>query len=286
MSEDHDSAASGLLPEVADWARLGLRAGVELHAGHQSRVIRASGNGQELVVKLTDRRFVDEAFFGRLELLDDLADVDPHAVGAVRFGDSLAVAVGRWWIAAYPFVPGRTPVITQHDDVAAMASTLASLHRSLRKLDAPRVPTVAALRRLESPPPGSGPYQLLHGDFSAANVLLTDGGVRVTDFDDAGYGPIEFDVGNTLYMALFDATMAGTLDVYESYRRWFVTAYDGAAGTALDPQQLDAAITLRRAALRSWLDDLTSAPIGIRTATPQWHQYLRRFADAGNADAD
>jgi hypothetical protein len=48
-------------------------------------------------------------------------------------------------------------------------------------------------------------------------------------------------------------------------------------GQDVDRRTIDHFIDLRVRALEGWLDDVTSAPVGIRTATPQWHQTLRSF---------
>ena len=118
-----------------------------------------------------------------------------------------------------------------------------------------------------------------HGDFSDANTLLADGAVGIFDFDDCGYGPIEFEVGNSLYMVLFDAAMTGDHPRYERFRDWFVTSYEATLGTSITDATLDAAIRLRIDALGRWLDDLRLAPIGIRTASPEWHGTLRTFVE-------
>ena len=189
--------------------------------------------------------------------------------------------VGEWRAVAYPFVEGSTPDIAVEDDVARMAAVLASLHQALGTIEPCELPLVAALVDSERPARGLfGKDQLLHGDFSSANVLFAADGVKVFDYDDCGYGPIEFEIGNCLYMVLFDATMAGDLPRSVRFRRWFVDAYERGAGLSLDPAALDAAIGLRKAALGRWVDDPEHAPIGIRTASPQWRARLRDFVDS------
>jgi hypothetical protein len=39
-------------------------------------------------------------------------------------------------------------------------------------------------------------------------------------------------------------------------------------------------IEVRVDALRSWLDDPSTAPIGIRTSSPEWRDVLRSFVAA------
>ena len=124
---------------------------------------------------------------------------------------------------------------------------------------------------------GSGPRQLLHGDYSNANVMFSAGLVRVFDFDDCGYGPVEFEVGNTLYMVLFDAAMSSKMPEYERFRNWFVAEYRSTSGHQLPDHHLDTAIARRVDALRRWVERPETAPIGIRTATPAWLESLRAF---------
>lgn len=122
--------------------------------------------------------------------------------------------------------------------------------------------------------------QLLHGDFSASNLRQTDDGVRVFDFDDCGYGPPEFDVANALYMVLFDQTVHGTFPTYETFRRSFIDGYLNSSEPSIGLGTLDHFIDLRVQALAAWLDDLDSAPTGIRTAPSAWHATLRSFVSA------
>jgi Ser/Thr protein kinase RdoA (MazF antagonist) len=250
----------------------------ELHGGHQSRVYRARRKGGEYVAKLTDQRFVDEAYFARLELASHLASVDSTVVGPRRVRGSLSRELGEWFVVAYPIVQGRTPDHGERADVTAMALALASLHRSLRSFVVDGIPRVAALRSTAHELPGSRPDQLLHGDFGSSNVFATDSGMRIIDFDDAGWGPVEFEIGNTLYMALFDASLHDDLDGYMRFREWFVDGYGDAAADRPRLDIVDAAITLRKQALASWLDDLPNAPPGIRSASPEWRRLLRRFS--------
>lgn len=78
-------------------------------------------------------------------------------------------------------------------------------------------------------------------------------------------------------MVLFDAVALGALEIYEIFRRSFVSGHVGASGHSLPEEMLDSFIDLRVEALRTWLDDLDSAPIGIRTASRDSHATLRSF---------
>lgn len=278
MAPASDNLAPTLPPTESEWAGQGWTVVGELHGGHQSRVYRTRRATGDFVAKLTDRNFVDDAYFARLELVSEIASVDTNVVGPVRIHGSLTRALGDWFVVAYPVVHGRSPVHTDRADVVDMAVALASLHRSMRTLDIPRVPRVAALRSTGFGLDGSGPDQLLHGDYSGSNVLVTADGMRIIDFADAGWGPVEFEIGNTLYMALFDATLRNDLDGYRQFREWFIESYGDAATVRPQLDVVDAAITLRKQALAEWLDDLSNAPPGIRSASPQWRRLLRDFS--------
>ncbi len=267
------------LPDDRAWSSVGVVCGRELHGGHQSRVFAASRDGNQVVVKLTDSRLVDPAFQRRVEALSLLAETDDSVVGPVTTKAGLIVELGMWLAVVYPFVVGKTPDVSDEADVRRMATTMASLHRSLDHLGPVDLPTVAALAEVEPRTDfsGFGRRQLLHGDFSYANVLFSGGQARVFDFDDCGYGPIEFEVGNTLYMMLFDAAMSSDMESYERFRAWFVDEYRSASGSDLSDELVEKSIEIRVQALGRWIDRPESAPIGIRTATPAWRDSLRAF---------
>jgi Ser/Thr protein kinase RdoA (MazF antagonist) len=267
------------LPDERTWSSMGVVRGEELHGGYQSRVFAGTCGGERVVVKLTDSRLVDQGYRRRVEMTSLLAKIDDSVVGPVMTKSGVIAELGAWLAVVYPFVVGETPDVSHEADVRRMATTLARLHRSLRQLDPVDLPAVAALAGLEPPTDAVGPgqHQLLHGDFSPANLLFSDRGVRVFDFDDSGYGPIEFEVGNTLYMALFDAAMASEMERYERFRGWFVDEYRTASGHGVPDELVDASIALRVQALGGWLDRPASAPVGIRTATPAWRDSLRAF---------
>lgn len=120
---------------------------------------------------------------------------------------------------------------------------------------------------------------MVHGDYAAMNLIATTSGLRVIDFDECGQGSIEFEIGNTLYMVLFDAWHAGEHDRYDRFRSWFVNTYRRAASFDVDEALLDEAIRVRARALKRWLAAPTEAPIGIRTASPAWRRQLQLFVD-------
>lgn len=159
-----------------------------------------------------------------------------------------------------------------------MGAALSDLHVSMSNLRAFPLPVVSALRAVKPDDAlAAGAHQLLHGDFNVSNLRQEDDVVRIFDLDDCGYGPPEFDVANALYMVHFDAVTSGAEETYQTFRGSFVDGYVGASGRPLTDETLDRFIDLRVRALGSWLDDLSNAPIGIRTASPAWLATLRSF---------
>lgn len=274
----HETLEPLPLPDDSAWSTLGLSLGPEIHGGHQSRVFAAERHGEALVVKLVDGRVIDRGFHVRLDAVAALADIDDSVVGPIPTNGNLAMAIDGWLAVISPFAPGERPDVRDERDVRRMAATLAGLHRSLDRLEPFDLPTVAALDGADVS--GFGPPQLLHGDYSHTNVILSDRSARVIDFDDCGYGPVEFEVGNTLYMALFDAAMSSETSRYRRFRECFVDAYRSASGRVVPDALLDRAISLRVEALGRWVEHPETAPIGIRNATVAWRDGLRAFVQS------
>ena len=103
--------------------------------------------------------------------------------------------------------------------------------------------------------------------------------MRVFDFEDCGYGPPSFEIANTLYMVLFSATVDGEVETYPRFEDALLSGYASGAVGDIDRSAVDRFIDLRVRALVSWLDDLSTAPVGIRNASPAWHGTLRAFVD-------
>jgi Ser/Thr protein kinase RdoA (MazF antagonist) len=201
---------------------------------------------------------------------------------------------------AYDFAEGEAPENDRPEVANRMGRSLAELHRAMAALPTYPLPGLAAfppLDRIEKvaedlgvpvhwladalPEQQAGPPQLLHGDFSAKNMRVNGGGWRIFDFDDCGYGPVELDLANSIYFALFDATLRHDLDRYHRFRASFVEGYHAATGWAPTDGRIDALLTRRVLTLASWLADPTTAPSGIRTASAEWlatlHDFVRRY---------
>ena len=262
------------LPDRHEWARFGISDVVELDAGKQSRVVRTRLDGVELAIKLTDRRFGDPAVLTtRMEVVEALATDVAEVVAPQRIGPALVEPIGAWLMTATAFIVGE-PVGRDHGQL--MGGTLARLHAALASVGRRPLPSVAALSDTPDDADRSD-WQLLHGDFNEQNLIVTADGLRIIDFDDCGYGPIEFDVANALYMVLFDADVNDRPERYEHFRPALLDGYDTESGGRLDVEVVDELIAARISALGRWLDDLTNAPIGIRTSSAPWQHTLRAF---------
>jgi Ser/Thr protein kinase RdoA (MazF antagonist) len=235
-----------------------------------------------VIAKLTDDRMVDRGLFERrIETVVELARQSDQVVGPVLRNGAYVDRIGGWLAVVYPFVYGRAPRLDRDGDILMMGRALAELHRSMAKVPTFGLRGVAALELAKLEPPGSpvGRGQLIHGDFAVANLRLRARRLRVLDFDDCGLGPVEYDLGNSLYMVLFDTTINGNPAGYDHVRRLFVDSYRAECGRPVDDSILEAIIDHRRSALRHWLDNPDEAPIGIKTSSPEWRTRLRLFVD-------
>lgn len=264
-------------PPATIWTELGMTPEAEMHGGFQSKVFLVKGQDGRLIVKLIEAGQGDAVLRERVEVARQVAEINPAAVGPIMQGTEPMITVDQWHAVCYPYVEGTRPDTTDRADVETMAKTLAALHDSLATLTEVTLPPVAALKGTSNGALGDG--QLIHGDYAAANLIATTSGLKVIDFDECGQGSNEFEVGNSLYMVLFDAWHAGERDRYDRFRSWFVSTYRSAASFDVDEALFDEAIRVRARALKRWLATPTEAPTGIRTASPAWRRQLQRFVD-------
>lgn len=260
----------------------------ELGGGHQSRVFRVvRRDGAVVVAKLLQAAMVDRRDLdARLDVTVALADLDPRVCRPLSIGQRLVTEValsqgGIGYVTCFESAAGIAPDPSNPADADRMGRALSQLHLSMSRLPPAPLPLVAALR---TAPPGAdtlaGQHQLLHGDFNAGNLRQADGLIRIFDLDDCGYGPRAFDVANALYMVLFDSVVRKVPQTYPAFRESFVSGYVATSGHPIADDVLDRLIDLRVNALRSWLDDPDEAPVGIRTASPDWLATLRSFVAA------
>ena len=259
--------------------RLGAAAAEELTGGHQARVfLMTSASGARTIAKLLDAQAFDlSAVETLVQVVAQLADIDPQVCRPIPHAGRLVTRLDvepPSLLTCYEFADGVALDPTVPEDAAEMGRALARLHKSMRALPAADLPVVAALRGEAD---DEGAYQLLHGDFGAGNLRRQDGRIRIFDFDDCGRGPVAFEVANALYMVMFDAITGQRPETYPTFARAFLAGYDEVSGAALSDEVVQGYIHRRVAALSRWLDDLPTAPIGIRNASPEWHAVLRAF---------
>ena len=259
----------------------------ELIGGHQARVFEVIyGDGRRGVAKVVDASLVDaETVARRVQVVAGLADLDPRVCRPIPIDGRLLARITVddfiGLVTCYEFADGAAMDPSSVADARRMGQELLRLHDSMSRLPATELPLVAALGITD--PDSIGPGQLLHGDFNAANLHQLNGSIKIFDFDDCGYGPRAFDVANALYMVLFDASVSPTNAPYEPFKEAFISGYTDDAAFALDVEVLTELIDRRVSALASWLDDLSNAPTGIRTASPEWHGVLRCFVTDYNS---
>jgi Ser/Thr protein kinase RdoA (MazF antagonist) len=254
----------------------------EVAQGHQSRVFELMHvDGRRVAAKVLDASLVDvDSVVARVEAVAELAELDSRVCRPIRIGGSLvnviADHVGRpALLLCTEFAEGVEFDVANPADAELMGETLAGLHSSLAQINPRGVPEVAALRAVRSE--AHEEFQLLHGDFNSGNLRRTGSMVRVFDFEDCGSGPRTFEIANALYMVLFSATVADQISRYQIFEDAFLNGYGSEDGREVDRGTVDYFVDLRVRSLEAWLDDLSTAPIGIRTAPPQWHQTLRSF---------
>ncbi len=120
--------------------------------------------------------------------------------------------------------------------------------------------------------------QLIHGDFNSSNILVNGNIFSVIDFEDACYSSYEFELANTIYMALFDSRNNVKMFDDSGFIRHFLEGYTEA--NTVDLEKLRPFIDLRVKKLKSWISDPEIAPIAISSSTESWKQELTKFVFA------
>lgn len=66
-------------------------------------------------------------------------------------------------------------------------------------------------------------YSMIHADFAPENLMMDENGVRLIDFDDAGFGWHLFEIATSVYFLredpAFDAILAATIRGYRQRRQ-------------------------------------------------------------------
>ena len=271
------SSESPSLPRRDEWLRWNVEVVAELNAGKQSRVFDALLSGERSAIKLTESRLTDIAVLtSRMETAETLGASHPSVVAPTRIDGALVQPIGEWLMTATPFIAGERLDENTAGDAGRLGSALAHLHSAMHQLEMSEIPTIAALASTADDVDRTG-WQLLHGDFSTQNVIATAETLRIFDFDDCGYGPIHYDIANSLYMVLFDAHVTKRLQLYDAFRPAFLAGYEDGSKCRVADAAIDEMIAIRIDALGRWLEDLATAPIGIRTSSSDWLETLASF---------
>lgn len=271
------SGESPSLPGRDEWLRWNVDVVAQLHTGKQSRVFDALLSEERSAIKLTESRLTDIAVLtSRMETVEILGASLPSVVAPTRIDGALVQPIGDWLMTATPFIAGERLDENTEGDAVRLGSALAHLHSAMRQLEMSEIPTIAALVSTAADVDRTG-WQLLHGDFSSQNVIATPETLRIFDFDDCGYGPTQYDIANSLYMVLFDADVTKRPELYDAFRPAFLAGYEDGSNCRVADATIDEMIALRIDALGRWLDDLSTAPIGIRTSSPEWLETLTTF---------
>ena len=86
-------------------------------------------------------------------------------------------------------------------------------------------------------------------------------------------------------MVLFDSEVAPRPELYETFRPAFLDGYAAETDHRVGDDDIDALIAHRIDALDWWLNNLSEAPIGIRTSSDDWLETLAAFVQSiGSAD--
>lgn len=103
--------------------------------------------------------------------------------------------------------------------------------------------------RLDRLSTGPAHYSLIHADMHPYNLLLSDAGIHVIDFDDAGFGWQAYDIAVALYNfrkdPAFDTIRAAFVDGYRDVRRIDDSTID----------QLDLFFVVRSLVWLGWISD-------------------------------
>lgn len=270
--------------------------------GEQNLVFTCSLRGERNILKATDSRHRDRrALETQLAMLDALKHRFANVCASLPiWGDDhifeVAVEGVPFYLVAYRYAAGKRAEITRHGH--RMGQALAELHDAMRRL--PRYAfaeitsddTLAAVgeaaRTLGVPEKtyasaleysDSRDMQLLHGDFNSGNLKIDGPAVNIFDFDNCVYGNLAYELGNSLYMVLFDQVRQadGNLARYRHFRRDFLEGYRHASHASPPEPVIDAYISYRVLLLSSWLQNPDDAPFFVRQSPSSWLDTLRTF---------
>lgn len=242
----------------------------------QNLVFHASMNGRECILRLNSpehrapRRICEE-----LKLLDNI-----YRDGRVRVAKPLLFPSGKYFekcqyngsaynAVLFSFIEGVNPNTVSSGQAFALGRLLATLHTVLSELKLPyEFPAMS----------GAVGEQLIHGDFNCSNVLVDSNSYAIIDFEDVCYSTYEFELANSLYMALFDARSSVKQFDDSAFIKRFLEGYT--QSRSLNLEKVRSYVDLRVWKLAAWLQEPSIAPIAIASSSDGWKQELSEFVQA------
>ena len=249
----------------------------------QNLVFHASMNGRECILRFTSpehrapKRICEE-----LKLLDAI-----HKDGRVRVAKPLLFPSGKYFeqcqhngiaynAVLFSYIEGVSANTASPEQAFALGKLLATLHTVLSELKQPyEFPALS----------GAVGEQLIHGDFNCSNVLVDSNSFAIIDFEDACYSTYEFELANSIYLALFDARSSVKQFDDSAFIQRFLEGYTRSRTVNLD--KIRSYVDLRVWKLAAWLQEPASAPIAIASSSDSWKRELSEFVrvyDKGEFD--
>ena len=242
----------------------------------QNLVFHASMNGRECILRLTSPEHREpREICEELKLLDKI-----HADGRVQVAKPLLFPSGKYFekcqhngreynAVVFSYIEGESAGTASPTQGLALGRLLATLHTVLSELKLPYDFPVMS---------GAVGEQLIHGDFNSSNVLVNSNSFAIIDFEDACYSTYEFELANSIYMALFDArSNVRQFDASEFIQR-FLEAYT--QSRVVNLEKVRAYVDLRVWKLTAWLLEPKIAPIAIASSSDSWKRELKEFVRA------
>jgi Ser/Thr protein kinase RdoA (MazF antagonist) len=262
-------------------------AGIEILAGlggHQNTVYRVLDGQRTRVLRVTDARHRSLEDLKAVHLLmGDLADLTDLVHGPVPFpsGESVIPLThdGRPHHATLsPYFSGDPIAVDTQNGAQVFGRILAELHRAMHDL--------TSVYELSALPPAGGGQVLIHGDFNPSNVLVSGQRTAIIDFENACYASVPYELGNTIYMVLFDFRHDIETFITSGLKDGFIRGYRSIE--YVNPEAIRACFDRRVFLLKGWLEDYESAPLVISSADDVWKRELTDFVlghEKGNFDA-
>ena len=239
----------------------------------QNEVFKAILRGETCILRLTDPGHRSlESIEEEVKLLRNLGSdteiaAKPVTFPSGKFVESTKYEGKLYGAALFSFIEGTSADIASFALASNFGALLAKLHTALSELngsyDLPEMHN------------SSGEKQLIHGDFNRTNVITRQGSFRIIDFENACYSTCEYELANSIYMTLFDARHKPVALLDSRFINGFLEGYT--RDKCVDLEAVRSEIDRRVSILGGWIDDLSSAPLSISSASASWKIELNDF---------